>query len=153
MAESIIRVQIGVETIVVDESDAHLFEVGAWYIDKGYARRNMMGPNGQEKEYLHRLILGASEGVMVDHVDGDRRNNTRSNLRLCTHGENMVNRKIHRSNKCGLKGVYADRNKWRAQITVKGKQHHLGSFDTKELAHAAYLAAAERLHGEFARAG
>lgn len=151
MAHSIITATIGGETITLNESDEHLLRFGSWHMDKGYARRTVTGEQGPEKDYFHRLVVGASKSMRVDHIDGDTRNNTRANLRICTHAKNMINRKIHKSNRCGLKGVYADRNRWRAQITIDGNQKHLGSYSTKEEAHAAYLAASKELHGEYAR--
>jgi hypothetical protein len=87
----------------------------------------------------------------VDHINGDPSDNRRENLRICTHAENMMNRKMHKSNAIGIKGVYQNRNKFRAQIRVNGKVYRLGSFCTPQDAGAAYLAAASKLHGEFVR--
>ena len=100
---------------------------------------------------LHRAIIGAQKGDIVDHVNGDPLDNRRLNIRLCTHDENMRNRRMHRNNRCGVKGVYACRNKWRATIRVGNRKHHLGMFESLDAARAAYDAAAVRLHGEFAR--
>jgi hypothetical protein len=134
----------------VDDADLPIVSSFAW--------RGQTSPSGiyvvsGDGLLMHRLILNAPDGVMVDHINGNPSDNRRENLRLCTHAENMRNRKIAKHNKCGLKGVYQDtrKKKWRAEIVVDGKRFTLGSHATKELAHAAYCAAAKSLHGQFAR--
>lgn len=106
-------------------------------------------------ESLHRLIAGCEDGQLVDHINGNGLDNRRSNLRLCSHVENMQNRRMHRNNQSGHKGVYFDPDlngrPWRAQIRAHGKKHCLGRFDTAEQACEAYKNAALRLHGPFAR--
>jgi hypothetical protein len=103
----------------------------------------------------HRLIWLHAYGTWpeheIDHVDGDKTNNRLCNLRLATTSQNNANRPVHKNNKCGFKGVALYRGKWRSQIQVDGKNHHLGYFDTAEEAHAAYVAAAEKHFGRFAR--
>lgn len=100
---------------------------------------------------LHRWLLGATKGQIVDHIDGNPLNNQRSNLRLVTHAQNMRNR--HRfASKTGFKGVrFRPAGTFQADIRVDNKTVHLGTFKTAELAARAYDDAARRLHGEFAR--
>lgn len=105
---------------------------------------------------MHRLITGADENSLVDHKDGNPLNNVRSNLRQCTHSQNMRNRRRHKNNRSGFKGVYANRRggrirSWTAEIKVDGKKYRLGTHKTPELAYAAYKRAAKWMHGEFAR--
>lgn len=102
---------------------------------------------------LHRFIANPPEHMFVDHINMDVRDNRRENLRVCSRSQNSHNRKNYASNLSGLKGVgfHASTGKWRARIAVDGKQIHLGLFGCREDAHAAYVAAARRLHGEFAR--
>jgi hypothetical protein len=105
---------------------------------------------------LHRVIARAPDGSMVDHVDGDPCNNTRGNLRLCTHAENMRNRAPNYASETGRKGVYVAREtgkktRFRARIQIGGRRINLGRFDSPEAAAAAYAAAAKKHHGEFAR--
>lgn len=88
----------------------------------------------------------------TDHVDGDKLNNQRSNLRICNGSQNQMNRGIQKSSTTGFKGVSPLRNQFRAQIYVNGRQYYLGSFETKALASAAYKEAVLKYHGEFARA-
>ena len=102
---------------------------------------------------LHRALLGDPDGFVVDHINGDGLDNRRVNLRICSHSENMQNRRIHGSNKCGEKGVYLDarRGLYRATIQVLGKKIALGSFRVLSEAAAAYELASKRYHGAFAR--
>jgi len=122
-----------------------------------YALRNSSLKDGRRTAiYMHREILGLKFGDPreVDHIrSNETLNNSRSNLRVATHAENMCNRQIHRNNACGYKGVRFNRkiNKWQAVIWLDRKQTHLGSFETPEGAHEAYKCAAAALHGEFAR--
>lgn len=100
---------------------------------------------------MHRLIMDAPVGILVDHIDGDTLNNRRQNLRLATNSQNMANRKTNSNSIAGLKGVSFFGSKWRAEIQCNNKRYPLGSFSTPEEAHAAYIEAAKRLFGEFAR--
>jgi hypothetical protein len=108
---------------------------------------------------VHRLVWKWVTGhdpqnLHIDHADGDRTNNAWHNLRLATVSENLRNAKRHHDNTSGFKGVYRahDSSRWVARITHNRKGIYLGRYNTPEEAHAAYLAAAEQLHGEFARA-
>jgi hypothetical protein len=102
--------------------------------------------------YLHRLLLGAPAETSVDHINGNRLDNTRKNLRTCSHAENMRNRRTNENSKSGVKGVYWDarRNKWRSGIKANGIKYDLGAYQTLEDAAAAYAKAAAQLHGQFA---
>lgn len=143
---------------VIDADDAYLVCGRDWHARKcsgpvyavanGYPDQD--GKRGQIQ--MHRLIMAAPRGALVDHRDGNGLNNRRSNLRLATKAENARNKPAHRNNRSGIKGVHwSTQNRcWIALITHDGQKHHLGSFGTKEEAGAAYDAAALRLHGEFA---
>lgn len=79
--------------------------------------------------------------------------NRLANLRLATHKQNMWNSPRRKHSRQPYKGVRKDtrNNRWTARISADGKIHFLGSYATAEHAHSAYMAAARRLHGEFAR--
>lgn len=106
---------------------------------------------------VHRLIFLWHHGhlpAIVDHIDMDRLNNRIENLRTATKSQNMSNRLKQSNNTSGYKGVYfqSQIKRWCAEIHADGKKTFLGTFDSAEEAHAAYVKAAESHHGEFARA-
>ena len=105
----------------------------------------------------HRLIWmfhngDIETGLDVDHINRIKSDNRIENLRLATVSQNQSNVTKYKNNTSGYKGVSWDkrRKKWRAQINHNNKKIHIGYFDTPELAHAAYIAAAAKLQGEFA---
>ena len=89
----------------------------------------------------------------IDHRDGDGTNNRWNNLRRASQSQNNANRRRPRSNTSGFKGVSRCRRtgKWIAVIGKRGRMIYLGKFSTPQAAHAAYVAAARKLYGEFAR--
>lgn len=88
---------------------------------------------------------------LIDHIDGNKSNNSLDNLRECTYSENFYNSNRRKDNSSGYKGVSMDKrsNKYRAYINVAGKQKGLGYYNTAEEAGEAYQKAAKELHGEF----
>ncbi len=119
---------------------------GAWYAERATSKRPYILP-------MHRAILGASKGMEVDHINHNGLDNRRSNLRLCTHQQNLCNRDKNSTSTKKYKGVYAHRGswRWRAQIGLNSVKIYLGMFDTPELAAQAYNVAALKYHGEFAK--
>jgi hypothetical protein len=107
------------------------------------------------KTFLHRLLIKTDNKTYIDHINGNGLDNRRCNLRVCTHTENMQNRKMHKNNTSGYKGVYQDKRaknkKWVAVIRCNGVKHFLGIFTEKIEAAKAYNSGAIRYFGEFAR--
>ena len=92
----------------------------------------------------HRLawlyVHGEFPTQFIDHINGDRSDNRISNLRDVGRQTNNENRRAASpSSKSGLLGVSPKRDKWVAQISAGNKNHRIGSFDTAEEAHAAYV--------------
>jgi hypothetical protein len=121
-----------------------------------YATRTARNLKGRLSNIaMHRHILGLNFGDSRhgEHRNMDSLDNRDENLRIATVSQNNCNRRAQRNNKSGFKGVsWCNRDKkWIAHISISGKQIHLGMFDNPELAFAAYCAAAQQLHGEFAR--
>jgi hypothetical protein len=90
----------------------------------------------------------------IDHRDGDASNNRWNNLRRATRSQNNANRRRPRHNTSGYKGasLCGRSGKWRATIRRNGKTIYLGRFETAQEAHEAYVKAARKLFGKFARA-
>ena len=121
---------------------------GIWY-----AMRNESLPNGGRRALLlHRVLMDAPSGVLVDHIDGDGLNNVRSNLRLCTPAQNAQNTKRQKNNKSGFKGVSLCKQtgRWKAVIMANRKFKVIGRYESPESAARAYDSYARELHGEFA---
>lgn len=107
----------------------------------------------KKKVQLHRLLIGAFEGEIVDHINGDTLDNRLRNLRICTNAENIRNSKRRASSGSQFKGVSRIKgtDRWRAQIMVNGQKMNLGSFRDAESAARRYDVKARELHGEFAK--
>lgn len=101
--------------------------------------------------YTHRLAWLYTHGAwplgMIDHIDGNKTNNSIANLRDVNTSKNGQNqRKAMSHNKCGVLGVGVVGSRFRALINDSGKQLYLGTFDTPEEAHETYLTAKRKLH-------
>jgi hypothetical protein len=129
---------------LVDASDYERVAQWSWHFDGRYARGY---PHGV-KEYLHRYIMRPKTSQVVDHINGDRLDCRRNNLRNCSKSVNSSNQHTVPRNKHGLRGVYkvSDRPGYRAEIYYQGKRYTLGTHETPELANKAYLDAKEKLH-------
>lgn len=90
----------------------------------------------------------------IDHKDLNKHNNRWSNLREATSSENLANQAAPKTNTSGYKGVtwHRQRRRWQAGIQVNGRHKHLGLFADPEEAHSAYVVAAQKYFGQFARA-
>lgn len=117
-----------------------------WYADHRFGKYGYLMP-------MHRLILDAPPGSLVDHEDGDGLNNRRSNIRVCTKAQNG---QAHRIKTPGgtskFRGVYRYKRDsiWVAQLGTKTENFYLGRFDSEEDAARAYDAKARELFGEYA---
>lgn len=148
---------------LVDDSDFELLSQRNWCVNNyGYAYRTGRRLDGilwRKNILLHRQLLGltnSSGEVEVDHLNHNKLDNRRSNLRICTHAQNAFNRRLGTASSSGFKGVsfrkgsYFENKPWRATITVNYKQVSLGHFKTKEEAALAYNEAAKHYFGGFA---
>lgn len=102
--------------------------------------------------YLHRMLIGAQRGQIVDHIDGNSLNNRADNLRIVTPSQNRANSRKDRDNRSGYKGVYFEKScrRWVAQIAHQGRKYYLGVFREKRRAAMAHDRAAIAIHGQHA---
>ena len=134
--------------VVRKELSPRMRSRNAGHHDHGYLREEISG----RRYYVHRIVWALHYGrwpaLPIDHINGDKRDNRISNLREATDALNRQNqRQAHRDNKTGLQGVVrSSSGRFTASVRANGSKHHLGSFDTPELAHAAYLEAKRNLH-------
>lgn len=122
---------------VVDDCDSHLLAYKWMAHSAGYACRTNYKVSSC---YLHHVIMGKPiNGDYVDHVDGDKLNNRRSNLRIAKPRLNAINKSIHRNGRaCGV-WFRKNRSKWISFVKIKGKRKYIGMFTTAEEASKAYL--------------
>ena len=126
-----------VEWATVDVADAHLVDEFNWHLKHGYASRNQKRPDGPGHYFMpmHRQILGLEpgDGWTVDHLDRDRLNNRRVNLRKCTKAENAQNRPSHggRSKYRGV-GWNEARGLWVAYGGTNRERTYLGAFEDED---------------------
>lgn len=150
--------------ISIDDCDSDLLQY-KWYIHfrrdavNGVYRNIPRRETQAQQTRLHRAIMERIEGraiaphEFVDHKDLNTLNNQRSNLRLATNGQNCANKGVHKNNKLGVKGVRMNNrgDGYNARIRVNKVAVNLGTFRTIEEAHQAYVDAAIKYHGEYAR--
>lgn len=137
--------------VQVDQEDMQLLRQSGWYVNKaGYVVRE---ESGRKVVRLHRIILGAADGQIVDHINGDKLDNRKQNLRIADKSTNGMNRGAQSNSKTGVKGVSwsKQKNKFRITCNVMGKQYHLGYAKTIEEAKSKYAERIEKYHGGFAR--
>lgn len=142
-----IKLTNGMVAIVDDEFYEKLSRYN-WYYDGKYARCIIDGKNTA----MHHLVLKPPPGLQTDHINGNKLDNRKENLRNSTQSQNMANRRVFRNNTTGYKGVYRENctGKWRAIINKDGVSYSLGLFQNKHAAALAYNKAALKYFGEFA---
>ena len=122
--------------VLIDIKDVDKVKQFKWYFGKnGYCCSKCKATNNR-LVYLHRFIIDSSYDKVVDHIDGNKLNNKRNNLRECTRQNNSMNIGVRKNNQSGCTGVSYDktRNKWMVCIVYNYKTIHLGRFKTLERA-------------------
>ena len=143
---------------LVDDDDFQSINQFKWYAVKMkdgtfYARSWMAG----QEIYLHNFIMQPPVGMEIDHIDRDSLNCTQGNMRLATHAQNCLNKRKRMNMTSQYRGVSFDQSccKWRAQISINGKNRRIGLFDDEIDAARDYDEIAKKPapfgHGEFSQ--
>lgn len=136
---------------LVDDVDYPLLNKYTWYYQRNSNGNEYVGTMiNNKKVYIHRLIMDARRGKVVDHINNNGLDNRRSNLRLCNQSSNLANSKA-RKGSSRFKGVSRFRGRWRAYIMLNNKQKSLGVYDYEIDAAKAYNKAARELFGEYSK--
>lgn len=137
---------------LIDDIDAERVLARKWYLQRGGHTCYGAAVQKGTPLLLHRFILGASRGQIVDHINGDGLDNRRDNLRLCSHAENLRNQRKRAGTSSRFKGVRKNKSgTWSADIEQSGKSLFLGTFDSEERAARQYDRAARVFFGKFAK--
>lgn len=118
---------------LVDDRDYARLTKHSWCIDgSGYA----IGWHAERIIRMHRLIMRAKKGQLVDHINRNKLDNRRRNLRFATSSQNALNSKLRNTNTSGVRGLWWNHraSRWNAMIHIQKVRTWLGAFVTKEQA-------------------
>lgn len=142
------RIKIKDKIMLIDDEDFPTVDAWTWHINKGYAER--IDWKTQKNISVHRLVMNAPKGKEVDHINGEKLDNRKVNLRICSPQENRQNSRLRKDNTTGFKGVRRNRKRFQAYIHYNGFIH-LGMFDSPKDAAVEYNKAAKKYFGRFAK--
>ena len=141
----------GQVTLVDDDMFEYLDQWKWRYSASGYVSRSEWENGSTKNVLLHRVVCNTPEGMETDHINCNKLDNRKSNLRTCTRAQNAQNRPAPKNNASGFKGVswFKRDKKWIAYIQCNGKKKNLGRYSSPEEAAKIYEKAARELFGEF----
>ena len=119
---------------IIDNEDFTKISKWKWH----YKNNGYLMSSSTPQILMHRLVMEAKKGQIIDHINGDKFDNRKTNLRFVTNQQNGMNRGVQKNNKLGIKGVSFDGKKFRARLQIKHKNVILGRFKTKEEASSVY---------------
>jgi len=133
---------------IIDDEDFESVSKFRWCYDSsnGYPVSRIKGIRVR----LHRFILNDKNARYVDHINRNKLDNRKSNLRTCNSSQNVRNRGLNKNNTTGYKGVINLNGMWRAQFSLDYKFYDLGLYNTAVEAARAYNKKAKEVHGEYA---
>ena len=134
---------------LIDEADFQAVNEHVWHCVNGYACREVLN----QTIFLHQVICPVPDGMMPDHVGGNKLDNRRHKLRPVTKAQNGWNAKLSKRNTSGHKGVKSKCGGrwWQAEIFCNGKYRYLGMHTSKDDAIAARVKAEKELFGDYRR--
>ena len=149
----IIELSRGQWTIVDEDDVAVALQTSERWVAHRRGRHFYAAAGRGGRLSLHRVLTGARDGEIVDHINGDTLDNRRCNLRIVTPSQNAQNMTPREGGSSQYKGVAWDEShgKWHALITHNGVRVHLGFFDDETRAARVYDEEALRRFGEYAR--
>ena len=144
------------DSFFIDREDFVKVSAYTWHKGKrGYpiAHTSRKDVDGHKTITLHRYLLGFPQNCDIDHIDGNKMNNRRSNLLICSHQQNSFNQKMRNTNTSGYYGVSQMKScgRYEAYIHVDGKKKYLGLYKTAEEAAQVRDDAAIIYFGKFAK--
>lgn len=117
---------------IVDDEDYDFLSQWKWCYHNGYAKRNKEKIDGKRMGhiFMHRLINKTPDGFDTDHINRNKLDNRKENLRTVTRGQNEINKNIRKDNTSGVKGVVWNKNmgRWMVRVWVDNKSIFLGYF-------------------------
>lgn len=138
---------------LVDDEDYEYLNQFSWHsTSKGYVMGGGKIDGEQVRLSMHRLIMNTPKGMQTDHINHDKLDNRKGNLRICTNSQNNMNKKPRIDYTSKFKGVHwcKKAKKYKVQLKAEGVNLYFGSYDIEEDAAKAYNKAALKHFGEFA---
>lgn len=148
------QVRKAIHKVIVDDEDAAMVNSHTWGMVGEYVAWTQKVGKTSIKRYLYRMLMNPSKDLTVDHINHNKLDNRRSNLRVCTLKENNKNRKVQNLENCTskYKGVWWNkkRNIWTVQISINNKTTYVGVSKNEEEAAKLYDNAVRKHYGKFA---
>lgn len=145
--------------VIVDDDDLDILSQKKWRLSSGgyaIASQKKTRPDGSKYKstlYMHAFINKTPDGFETDHINGNRLDNRKENLRTVTSKQNQQNKKTSSHSSTGIKGVgwCKQTQKWKVSIFADGKRRTIGRYSCIEIAAKVYNEHAKKHHGEYAR--
>lgn len=127
----------GMEICVSLQDLERVLAFGPWMARKNYNTFYALTYKGRTWIRMHRFILAPEAKFVVDHINHNGLDNRRSNIRVVTNQQNLLNRSAHGIGKSGFRGVTPHNKKWVASVMLNSRRIVIGAYDTPEAASAA----------------
>ncbi len=146
-------VKVEGHSVTMDEADYNKLPNKRFFLTCGYCYIPLKVNGKHTTTSIHRFIMQTPKDMVTDHINGNKLDNRRENLRICNQQENARNADKKSRNTSGYKGVFFHKRdkRWFTQICLNGKMVWGGGFKTKEEAAKKYNELATVYFGDFAR--